>query len=104
VSPVEHRSPSSQDVPSAATGCVQAPAPLQTSDVHAFASAGHAVPLASKPQWYWSVLVWMQARSQTGSLPHGLPVCTEHTPLEHVSAPLQRLPSLQGAVLYGWVH
>src|SRR5258705_2519247 len=40
VSPVEQPFPSSQLVPSRARGCVHSPAPLHTSDLQAFSSAG----------------------------------------------------------------
>src|SRR6185295_19274231 len=35
---------------------------------------------------------------------HGSPACTAQLPPLHVSAPLQKVPSLQGALLFAWMQ
>src|SRR5262249_8309605 len=67
--------------------------------VQVFASL-HGVPSGSLQLSTDSLQVW----AHWGPPAHGSPACTVHAPRLHVSGPLQKTPSEQGAVLFGCVQ
>jgi hypothetical protein len=87
--PAAHASPTVQALPSSQGtllfGWAHWPVPLQTSSVHALASAVHAVPAAAAQASAAS----LQVRLHSGPLAHGSPACRAQVPPLHVSAPLQ---------------
>src|SRR5262245_48893400 len=89
-----------QTVPAWPAGCTHVPSPSHWSSVHTLPSSAHAVPVRAKQL----SAVSSQVRAHSGPPVHGSPACTLHVPLLHVSAPLQKRPSLHGAVLLGWTQ
>src|SRR5438034_3586056 len=76
------------------SGCVQAPSPSHWSSVQTSPSSVHGVSAAVWQSWAASLHVLLHS----GPLAHGSPLCLQTPPLQ-VSVPLQKTPSLHGAVL-----
>jgi len=80
-------------------GCVQAPSPSHWSSVQTSPSSVHSVSAAV----WQSCAASLQVLSHSAPPVHGSPLCVQAPPLQ-VSVPLQKRPSLHGAVFFGCVH
>src|SRR2546427_7939344 len=79
---------------------MRAPAPSQWSAVRGLPSAVHGVGAGLKQLPALS----LQLVLPSGPPVQGFPACTTQLPPLHVSAPLQKVPSLHGAALLGWMQ
>src|SRR5579862_6210627 len=84
-------------MPALPAGCVHAPDPSHSSTVQGLESAVHGVPAPTKQLWFAS----LQVSAHSGPPAQGFPACV-HVPPEHVSMPLQKIPSSHGFVLFTW--
>jgi len=85
--------------------CPQTPAPLQVSVPLQYKLSLQPVPFASGPVQASAASLQLSLQFGPTSCPaHGLPVCTEQLPPEHVSVPLQYAPSLHALELFVYRH